>query len=208
MQDVTLLPPRKAKLCRLAGTAFLLSAMAMPFVIVAAGVTPGASPYCGGGDGCVWHAQPSLLLSEETRIEIAASPAAQRRFDAYAARGDVRIGLALSDAVDTVPFALLVLSVGMALRRLGGAARDALPQALRWLRRAAVAAIAWSLLQPVYDSLVETILSPGTPDGPTIMPSIYLGGIASPLLLAFAAYAAVWALEASLRAQRDLDGFV
>ncbi|WP_156351535.1 MULTISPECIES: hypothetical protein [unclassified Sphingomonas] len=208
MPDATLLPPAKAKLCRLAGAVFLLSALAMPFVIVTAGVTPGASPYCDTGDGCVWKAQPGVLLAEETRIEVAASPVTQRRFDAYAARGDVRIGLALIDAVDTVPFALLILSVGLALRRLGGAGRDALPQALRWLRRAAIAAIAWSLAQPVYESLLETLLSPGTPDGAMIVLSIGFGMIGTALLLAFAAYAAVWALEAAVRAQRDLAEFI
>lgn len=208
MQDVTLLPPRKAMLCRYIGVIFLLAALVMPFVILTAGVTPGANPYCGGGHGCAWKAQPSLLLEEDVRLEVATTAATQQRFEAYAARRDVRIGLAMVDAIDSLPFGLMMLSVGLALRRLGGPAHDALPQALRWLRRASAAAILWSLAQPVYETLLTMLLSPGTPAGPTITTILYLGTIARGLLLALAAYATIWALEATLRAQRDLAEFV
>ncbi|KQM18078.1 hypothetical protein ASE73_08460 [Sphingomonas sp. Leaf24] len=208
MSDVMLLPLRQAKLCRVFGVVFLLAAMVMPFVIVTAGLTPGANPYCGGGKGCVWKAQPSLLLDEETRLQVAATATTQRRFESYAARPDIRIGLALVDAVDSVPFGMMMFSVGLALRRLGGPVQDALLQALRWLRRASAAAILWSLAQPVYETLLTILLSPGTPAWPMVAPSIYLASIATGLLLALAAYATIWALEATLRAQRDLAEFV
>lgn len=51
MTDGYWLPPRKAWLCRLAGLVFLIGAAVMLPVIVFAGLTPGASPGCGGGYG-------------------------------------------------------------------------------------------------------------------------------------------------------------
>ncbi len=202
------LPPRKARLCRVAGALFLLAAAIMPGVIAFAGLTPGASPVCGGGYGCMWNMRPTTLLPEETRMGIELSPAARRTFEAYAMRPDVRLGLAAVDAITSLPFAVLLLSVGLALRRLGGRGADTLAQALPWLRRASMAAMVWTLLGPVYESVLETLLSPGTPDGLSFITTFYLADIAGGLLLAFAAYAAIWAVEAGLKAQRDLDDFV
>lgn len=208
VQDRYWLPSRKASLCRLGGLVFLLAALAMIPIIAFAGITPGASPYCGGGDGCVWRSQPLLLLDEEDRLLVGASPAALRRFDAHVARPAVRMGLAGVAVLDTLPFALLLFGVGAALRRLGGRGAGSLPAALRWLRLASLAAIIWALAQPFHETAVETLLSPGTPSGSQVKVVIYLGDIAKGLLLALAAYAAVWAIEAGLRAQRDLDDFV
>ena len=116
------LPPRKAFLCRLAGVVFLLSAAVMPIVIAVAGLTPGAWPICGGGYGCAWNANATTLLPEESRAEIEGSPVALTRYEAYVARTDVRIGLAAIEAIDLLPFMALLGTVGIALRRLGGAA--------------------------------------------------------------------------------------
>ena len=187
---------------------FLVSAVSMVLVIAFAGFTPGASPYCGGGNGCAWTAQPVILLGEEVRPQIWASAEARHTFLAYVARPSVRLGLAAIDAIDTVPFALLLLSVGLALRRLGGHGVDAPAKALRWLRLASIAAIVWALARPVYESLLQTLLSAGTPSGAELQISIYLGDVATVLLLAIAAYAAIWAVEAALRTQRDLDDIV
>lgn len=208
MNDEMLLPSREALLCRLGGAVFLFAAIIMPLVILTAGVTPGAQPYCDTELNCVWRAQPSLLLEEETRLAVAATPDSQRRFEAYAARGGVRVGLAAIEAIGAVPFGLMMFCVGVALRRLGGAASEGLPRALWWLRRASIAAIICALAEPVRETLLGTWLSPGTPAGFAITSTIYLANIAEGLLLAFAAFATVWALEVTLRARRDLDEFV
>ncbi|MCT8003756.1 hypothetical protein NZL82_17935 [Sphingomonas sanguinis] len=202
------LPPRKARLCRLAGVLFLLSAAVMPVVIAAAGLTPGAGPICGGGYGCVWNARAATLLPEESRMLIEMSPPARAQFDAHVARTDVRIGLTAIAAIDLLPFMALLSSVGVALRRLGGSGADTLERALPWLRRASLAAIVWTLAGPVHQSALETWLSPGMPSGFQIITTILLAPIAGGLLLAFAAYAAIWAVEAALKARRDLDRFV
>ncbi|WP_448661910.1 hypothetical protein ACG3SL_14635 [Sphingomonas sp. CJ20] len=208
MQDSYWLPPRKAARCRVLGALFLIAALVMAPVIAFAGLTPGAKPYCGGGDGCVWKAEPTMLLAQEVRVLVIASPEAQARFETYVARPEIRLGLAGVEAVSKLPFAVLLFSVGLALRRLGGRGAGTLPQVLRWLRRASIAAIFWALTDPLYQSLLESLLSGGTPTGPVWQTSIYLAQMAAPLLLAIAAYAAVWAIEAGLQAQRDLDSFV
>lgn len=208
MEDGYWLPVRKARLCRFAGLVFLIAAFVMLPVIAFAGLTPGASPACGGGDGCVWVARPVTLIDSDERLRVEASPAAMRTFKAYAAQSWVRWGLAGIEAIDCLPFGALLFSLGVALRRLGGRGADPLQRALPWLRRASVAAIVWTLAHAVYESAVESWLSPGTPAGATLRPVFYLADIAAGLLLSLAAYAAIWAIEAGLRAQRDLDDFV
>jgi hypothetical protein len=204
------LPVEKARRCRLAGMMFLIAAAVIPIVIAFAGLTPGAQPICGGdyGLGCVWNARATTLLPEETRMGIEISPSARARFEAYVARVDVRIGLAAIEAINLLPFMALLGSIGIALRRLGGSGADTLEQALRWLRRASLAAVVWTLSDFVYESVLETWLSPGTPSGFEVVTTVMLAPIAGGLLLAFAAYAAVWAVEAGLSAQRDLERFV
>ncbi|TCM04724.1 hypothetical protein [Sphingomonas sp. PP-CC-3G-468] len=207
VQDSYWLPPRKARLCRVAGNLFLLSAAAMLVVIAFAGLPPGASPHCGEG-GCFWNPQPLTLLDTNVRLEVEASPDTMRAFDAHVRRPDIRLALAGADAIDSVPFGFLLLCVGLALRQFGTQDVDALARGLPWLRRASLAAIIWTVVSPLYDSVVETVLSPGTPSGAAVQISIYLSSLATGLLLAMAGYAAIWALEAGLRTQRDLENFV
>lgn len=208
MQDSYWLPPRKARLCRGIGAIFLLAAMVMAIVIAVAGLSPGASPVCDLQKGCAWENHPTTLLDEEVRSRVLASPAHLRTYHAYVARPDVRLGLAAVEAINLGPFALLILGVGVALRRLGGNGPAALAKALRWLRLSSFAAIGWALVSPLYDCLLATLLSPGTPNGETVEWFIYLDKIGAGLLLALAAYASIWAVEAGLAARRDLDGFV
>ncbi|WP_231792332.1 MULTISPECIES: hypothetical protein [Sphingomonas] len=208
MTDGYFLPAGKARLCRWAGMMFLLAAAVMPIVIAFAGLTPGATPICGGGYGCVWKASATALLPEETRAGIEESPRARARLETYAARADVRAGLAAIRAIDLLPFMVLLGSIGVALRRLGGTGVDTLERALPWLRYASLAAIVWALAGPVYESALETWLSPGTPSGFQVVTTVTLAPIAGGLLLALAAYAAIWAVEAALEARRDLDRFV
>ena len=189
------------------GAVFMLASMVMAIVIVVAGASPGASPIC-GVEGCEWRSRPVDLLDQDVGAEVIATPERLKTFEAFVRRPDVRFELAAIEAFNIGPFALLLLGVGLALRRLGGNAADALGRALRWLRLASLAAIAWALTSPAYESLLATVLSGGTPTGPKLELWIYLDKIGGGLLLALAAYAAVWAIEAGLAARRDLDNFV
>lgn len=207
MQNGYWLPPRKARLCRWAGGLFLLAAAYMLGVVAFAALTPGAAPMC-DGQGCRWNARPTALLDRDVRLAVEATPATRVRFDAHVARPDVRLALAAARALDALPFGVLLLCVGVALRRLGTAGSDALAQALPWLRRASLTAIVWTILGSFYDSAAETILSPGTPEGGTVMLSFYADDLVVGALLSMAAYVAIWAVEAGLATQRDLENFV
>lgn len=208
MQNSYWLPPRKARLCRAVGAIFVLAAIVLAIVIAVAGLSPGASPMCDFEVGCVWRNQPVILLDQDLRTAVLASPARREAFEAYVARPEVRLGLAAVEAINLGPFAFVILGVGLALRHLGGSGSAALAKALRWLRRASIGAILWALASPVYECLLATLLSPGTPNGATVVWFIYLDKIGAALLLALAAYTAIWAVEAGLEARRDLDRFV
>lgn len=208
MQNSDWLPPRKARLCRAVGAIFLLAGVVMAVVIAVAGLSPGASPVCDIATGCVWRNQPATLLDQDVRSSVLASTARLRTYEAYVARPDVRLGLAAVEAINLGPFAFVILGVGLALRRLGGSGSAALTKALRWLRLSSIAAIVWALVSPLYDCLLATLLSPGTPNGANVEMYIYLDKIGAGLLLALAAYTAIWAVEAGLDARRDLDSFV
>ncbi|MAF60132.1 MAG: hypothetical protein CL680_16820 [Blastomonas sp.] len=207
MSDRYWLTPDQARRFRLIGALFLVAALVMLPVIVFAGLTPGASPYC-GGEGCLWVSKPASLLSQEIRLQVEATAETRAVFAAYVDRSEVRLGLAAIEAVVSVPYALLLACVGLALRRLGGPTDAALVEALRWLKRASGAAVVWALASPVHETLLESFLSPGTPTGPVFQIVVNLAYLATPLLLALAAYSVTWAIETALRKQHELDGFV
>ena len=189
------------------GSLFLLAALVMLPVIAFAGLTPGAAPYC-GTDGCFWDSAPATLLSQEVRLQVEASAKARSSFSAYVALPGVRLGLAAIEAIISLPFGLLLACVGLALRRLGAPGEDAMVEALQWLKRGSAAAVIWALASPVYETLVESFLSPGTPTGPTLQIVVNLAYITTSLLLALAAYAVTGAMETAIRNQNELDGFV
>lgn len=186
---------------------FLLLALCNALVIVAAGVFPAATTDC-DATGCHWAQRTERLLSDDERPPVVATPVATRQFAAHVARPLVRLGLAGVELVESGPFVLLLAGVGLALRRLGGRAPDPLARALPWLRLASVAAIIWALARPLADSLLAMLLSPGTPGGAHWQLSVDLAEVGIALMLAVAAYATIWALEAGLRAQQDLESFV
>ncbi|MEG3091452.1 hypothetical protein U1703_08220 [Sphingomonas sp. PB1R3] len=123
-------------------------------------------------------------------------------------RPSVRTGMIGVTALDEGPFALMLFSIGLALRRLGGKRREPLAEALPWLRRASLAAMIWAIGRPLSDSLTVSLLSPGTPEGRQWAITVDMLDIGTALMLTVAAYATVWALEAGLEAQRDLERFV
>lgn len=206
MSNAYSLPRAKARICRIAGATFLVIAAATMSSILVSASLPEIVGTC-AKLGCEVTG-PASRLSTEDQAQVAASPAAQRRFDDYLATRLVRAGLAGVAVLETVPFAVLLMSVGLALRRFGGRAADPLARALPWLRRASIAAIAGALAGPFHDSLLVMLLYPGTPAGPHWMIVLDFQSMALALMLAVAAYATVWALEAGLRAQRELAEIV
>jgi len=149
-----------------------------------------------------------MLLEADTRAAIQSSPQAEAMLNAFAGRPAVRAAIGAMTAIETAPFALMVMSVGLALRRLAAGGREALPRALRWLRLASVAALVWGPAGLISQGAINSLLSLGMAGDAYWVIPVDLVDLWMALSLGTAAYAAVWALEAGLKAQRDLDDFV
>ncbi|MGN7159974.1 hypothetical protein [Sphingomonas sp. SAFR-052] len=200
------LSPRKARLCRIAGAVFLF--LAICNVAEAFVISLWPAPVFDCKTGCRWRSDPAGMLDNDERLKVAASPEAERRLSAHVSRPIVRAGLLGVVLIGSAPFALLLLGVGAALRHLGRRSRNPLGRALPWLRRASLAAIVWAIAQPVSASLRASLLSLGTPSGGYWYITVDFADIGIGLMLAMAAYATIWALEAGIRAERELADFV
>lgn len=198
----------KARVCRSVGVAFLLIAALWGLAAASQVVLPGWSFVCSDEHGCRQTSNLASLLPEKEQDMVLSDPDAQTRFAAYVARPPVHIGLAALTLVDEGFLVFLFVAVGLTLHRLGERGENVLGRALPWLKRAALAAFFWAVAQPLTDSLRTMLLYPGTPSGASWFIGIDLTVAGPALLLAIAAYAIAWALEAGVRAERDLANFV
>ncbi len=98
--------------------------------------------------------------------------------------------------------------IGLALRALAARRGDDLARALPWLRRASFSALVLAVATPLAISLDAMVLFPGTPLGARWYIGVEFDRLALHLLLAFAAIAVVWALDAGSRAEREVAEFV
>lgn len=202
------LPPTKARVCRHVAIAFFAVAALWGLVAAVQAVMPGWSLTCDEAPGCAQTSNPSVLLPEAEQKRLMGNPEAQARFAAYVARSWVRTGLAALTLMEEGLLVFLFVAVGLTLRRLGARRDQALASALPWLRRGAMAGLLWAAAQPLTDSVRTMLLYPGTPTGASWFIGIDLTVAGPALLLAIAAYATAWALEAGMRAERDLADFV
>ncbi|HET9511144.1 MAG TPA: hypothetical protein VFO80_08330 [Sphingomonas sp.] len=194
-------------MCRIAGGGFILFAIVNLLTLGLWLRGPAPHTYCVPVT-CWIKTEPLTLLDESDRTILATSPDRALAFDAYVAQPRVRLALAAIRAVKALPFSLMVLGIGVALRRLGGGSGNPLARALPWMRRASIAAIVWALAKVLVDSLTATVLSGGLPEGFTYYFASEWNEVGTALMLALAAYAMAWAMEAGVTAQRDLDEFV
>lgn len=79
---------------------------------------------------------------------------------------------------------------------------------IRWMRLASWAAVGAAIAPALIGLLRSLLLLPGTPHGPGYRIEIDGGPLMLHLLLSVASFAVVWALDAGLRAQRDLAEIV
>lgn len=202
------MPPKKARTSRRVGGLFLFIAAVLGVLTIVAAAAPGPYWNCDGEQGCHGGADAANLLPDETLTELNSNPTARHRFDAWVAKPGIRVGLAAVVLLQSGPMPVLLLAVGMALRRLGQKRRNALADALPWLRRASRAAIILAVarvLAPIFQSL---LLVNGFDHPEVLTPPIMVETTLLLLMLAFAAYATIWALEAGIRAERELADFV
>ena len=187
---------------------FLCLAALLGVLTIIAAAVPGPYWNCGSGQDCRLGADAANLLPDETLTKLNRDPTARRRFDAWVATPGIRIGLAAVVLLQSGPMPVLLFAVGMALRRLGQKRRNALADALPWLRRASRAAIVLAIahiIAPIFQSL---LLANGFAQPEVLTPPIMVEMTLLLLMLAFAAYATIWALEAGIRAERELADFV
>lgn len=207
MSDGYSLSPRRARFCRLVGALFLFVAALTVADIGFRMIWSGVEIDCSQGN-CVSEFRPETLLPEGEQPSLAQDPAARAAFREYVDRPFVRAGLAAIALVGNLPWFVLLLCIGLALRRLAGRRGDDLGRALPWLRRASLAALAMVLAVPIGESLTVMLLYPGLPTGPHWYVQVDMLAGAKSLLLAFAAFAVTWAVEAGHRAERDVADFV
>lgn len=208
MLDNYSLSIRRARIARLAAMVFVLIGTISAVGPVAIGMRPGLSVDCGPAAGCVDRVDLIGLAPDDQRAVLSRSPVARAHFSAHVARPLVRVGLAATNLLGAMPFAGLMICVGLGLARLAGRRGNDLARALPWLRRAAFAALLLVIAGPVADSLRAMILYPGTPAGATWFFTLEFRSATIDLLLALAVFAVVWTLDAGSRAARDVAAFV
>ena len=186
---------------------FMLCGAVEALSLTAGFVLPRATYFC-EVDGCVRRLSVVELAPEDQQAALWASPAALAVFARHVARPDVRLGLAAAAAIESAPLVVLMIAVGLALRRLAARTGQDLAGALPWLRRAAAAALGMAVAKPIADSLLMSILSRATPAGGDWRIKIDAAPLSVDLLLALAALAVAWALDAGSRAERDVAAFV
>lgn len=208
VSDSYSLPAGKARICRIAGVVFLLVATMWGVAAASQAMMPGWSLSCSDERGCHRDTDLRGLLPDADQALVSGNPAARARFAAYVDRPPVRAGLAGLILFDEGFLIFLFVAVGLTLRQLGGRSQPVLARALPWLKRGAFSAVLWAIAQPLTDSLRAMLLLPGTPSGASWFIALDLTVAGPALLLAIAAYATAWALEAGIRAERDLADFV
>lgn len=203
------LPARKAQACRWAAAFFAVVAaiaLATPIVVIALTGDPMVKWQCSTGGECGFTDGSLEFLDAEEQSAIASSPAAAERFADHLSRWPIRIGAAFLSVLSPAPFAALMFGVAMSLRAFGTA--RGIAGAIGWMRLTAWAAVTAAIAPPIIGLLHSVLLLPGTPHGPGFRIEIDGGPLLLHLLLAFASFAVVWALDAGRRAQRDLAEIV
>ncbi|KQM28915.1 MULTISPECIES: hypothetical protein [unclassified Sphingomonas] len=187
---------------------FLVIAALLGVMTIVAAAAPGPYLNCGGEQRCRSGADAANLLPDETLARLKRDTKSRGQFDRWVAEPGVRVGLAAIVLLESGPMAVLFLAVGMALRRLGQQRHHALAEALPWLRRASRAAITLAVARIVCPVLQAGLLYNGVGGSTALSNPIQVDTAFLLLLLAFAAYATIWALEAGIRAERELADFV
>lgn len=156
---------------------------------------------------CLVRTDPILLIeSDSARQRAWRTPGTEERILERIARFDVKLMLFLAQAARGIPFFAMFLALAIAMRSFQRRGFNA--AAVRWIRRGALAAVVWTLAQPVAMSLRWTALSPIT-HGRELRHIVFDGdALILGILIAGAAWVVAWALEEALVIQRDLEEYV
>lgn len=159
-------------------------------------------------DGCRPKPQPLDQLSPEVRHVIASLPKAPERMTAAMAEPYWWWRLFGIQMLDILPFTLLFFSVGMALWSFGNRQEHRDWRGIRWLQRTTAMAIIMAIAEPLAQVLRDAVFLGAMTDVGAFSYLIDFTQIIERLLFAGAAWAAIWALAAGLRARGDLAEIV
>ena len=191
--------------------------MMILYVAVAAGRLVGASLplidpalttaniVCGAG-GCGVVTSPHRLFTGSDSQARALPPERKASFERWLLQPRVKAGLFLAEVLRALPSIFLFLSLAMASRALSRTRGFA--ETLRWLRRAAAAAVAVVLAQPIADSIRASTVSPFETGARHIHLTFNGGPFLWGVLLAGAVWMSVWALEQARRTEIELGTIV
>jgi len=158
--------------------------------------------------GCRVDTRPARLLPMGESEAAALTQGARARLDAKLREPGIRRILFLAEMLRAVPSFLLFVGLAMAARHFArewtlGAG------ALAWLRRAAVAALAAVLAEPLADTIRATALSPIITGGAGELFLVFdVPAFLSGLLLAGAAWLSVWAFYHVRQVETELAQIV
>jgi hypothetical protein len=159
-------------------------------------------------DGCRPKPQPLDQLSAEVRHAVANAPKGEERMTAAMTEPFWWWRLFGIQMLDALPFAILFFSVGMALWRFSSREERRDWSGIRWLQWATVAGVAMAVAEPAAQVLRDAVYVRAVTDIETFSYSIEFTETINNLLFACAAWAAIWALAAGLRARGDLAEIV
>ena len=187
--------------------------MALCFVISAGrllvGFAPAVEPALTAAEincaalNCRLDYHPNRLLS---RIGERAFDVDPHRVQETLDTGQARLLIAGAGLIPAIPSALMFLALGFAFRNMR--ARSGFAAAARWLRRAALFALLAVATAPVASTMIATALSPITTGRQQLFIFFDLPQFLWGLMVAGSAWVAVWLLEQTLAARRQLEEIV
>ncbi len=155
---------------------------------------------------CALRTDDARLLPEVSGRIPDLSPARAAELARFLDRPGTKIALFAGEAVHAIPAFLLFISLAAVSRAFAGAQGYA--PIIRWLRRAAAAALALVFAEPLSDSIRATALSPFARGGEQVSICFDAGPFLWGLLLAGAAWVSVWALDQARRTEAELAEIV
>ena len=202
--------PRARRFRRLA-RAMALFLFAAAAVRLATGALPLIDPRLSTAqvtcDPCVLSTDGVRLLEPESvRERVRGVPSEVERLNRHLSQPKVKLLLFLAEMIRALPFFVMFLGMAMALRAL--AARGFNRDAVRWLRRAALAAIVWTIGQSAAASVRWTALSEITHGQATRHILLDPNSLIMGVMISGAAWVVLWALEEAQAMQEDLEEYI
>lgn len=156
--------------------------------------------------GCRFERDPVMLLGEEMRKQAWAMPDVERRIGERMERPGSRAFLVAASLLRALPFALIFFSLAFAMWSF--ARRGFTSHGSSWLRRAAGAALFWSLLLPVSDVLRHKALHPVVTGSEGLNILFDLPAMLVGLLISGAAWVTILIVEEALALRAELEDYV